>query len=94
MARSDPEPKTVDRLRGDIDRGLTGEKVPGSDPAAAPLGTDAEAGGVPPTRAEIELEARSRTTPAAPARRGRTGWLWAAGAAVLVLLVLAVIGAG
>jgi len=35
------------RLRGAIQRGETGEKVPGFDPAAAPYETDAEAGGIP-----------------------------------------------
>ena len=35
------------RLRDDIDRGATGEKIAFSDPAAVPLGTDAEAGGTP-----------------------------------------------
>ena len=30
-----------------IDSGATGDKVPGFDPAAAPLGTDDEAGGAP-----------------------------------------------
>ncbi len=39
---------TTDRLRADIDTGRTGDKTDFSDPAAAPLGTDAEAGGVPP----------------------------------------------
>lgn len=42
---------TADRHRIDIDRGRTGDKVPFPDPAAAPLGTDEEAGGnraVPP----------------------------------------------
>jgi hypothetical protein len=34
-----------DRLRYEIDSGQTGEKVGVMDPAAAPLGTDAEAGG-------------------------------------------------
>ncbi len=33
------------RLREAIDDGRTGDKVPFPDPAAAPLGTDAEAGG-------------------------------------------------
>lgn len=33
------------RLRDAIDRGLTGDKVPAIDPAAAPLGTDDEAAG-------------------------------------------------
>lgn len=33
------------RVRGAIQKGETGDKVPGFDPAAAPLETDAEAGG-------------------------------------------------
>lgn len=33
-------------VRGDIQAGLTGDKVAGFDPAAAPLETDEEAGGV------------------------------------------------
>jgi hypothetical protein len=40
---------TTDRLRHDIDRGRTGEKVAYSDPAASPLGTDDEAAGTPPS---------------------------------------------
>ncbi len=41
--------KTVnwDQVRHRIDSGATGDKVAGSDPAAAPLGTDDEAGGAP-----------------------------------------------
>lgn len=94
MARADPPSTTVDRLRHDIDRGLTGEKVASSDPAAAPLGTDAEAGGAPPTPEEIDLEARSRTVvPPEPPRRGAV-WAWAVGLLALILLVLVVLGAG
>lgn len=37
----------TDRLRSAIDEGRTGDKVPFSDPAAAPLGTDDEAAGHP-----------------------------------------------
>ncbi|HYD87023.1 MAG TPA: hypothetical protein VEA80_06090 [Vitreimonas sp.] len=44
---------TSAQLRGDIDSGRTGDKAPGLDPAAAPLGTDEEAGGAAPTAAEI-----------------------------------------
>ena len=33
------------QTRGRIQKGLDGDKVPGFDPAAAPLETDAEAGG-------------------------------------------------
>lgn len=52
---------TVDRLRHDIDRGRTGEKVDFPDPAAAPLGTDAEAAGRPPRRDEVALELSDRS---------------------------------
>ena len=38
---------TGEQLRDQIDSGRTGEKVGYPDPAAAPLGTDAEAGGTP-----------------------------------------------
>lgn len=37
----------TDRLRGDIDEGRMRDKVPFPDPAAAPLGTDDEAAGMP-----------------------------------------------
>jgi hypothetical protein len=46
---------TSDRLRHDIDRGRAGDKVSFSDPAMAPLGTDDEAGGTPPTPERIAL---------------------------------------
>lgn len=84
----DGGPETVDSLRGDIDRGVTGDKVPGSDPAAAPLGTDAEAGGTPATRAEIELEAQSRSVEphARPTGAGSTA-AWLIGAVLVVILV-------
>ncbi len=36
-----------ERLRNEIDAGRTGDKIPASDPAAAPLGTDDEAAGRP-----------------------------------------------
>ena len=39
------EKQTGSQLRADIDSGQTGDKVPFPDPAAAPLETDAEAGG-------------------------------------------------
>jgi hypothetical protein len=50
MARKKP---TAAQLRGDIDRGKTGDKTPGVDPSAAPMETDAEAGGAPPTAEEV-----------------------------------------
>ncbi len=50
---------TSAQLRDDIDRGLTGDKVAAADPAAAPLGTDDEAAGTPPSPEAI-AEARER----------------------------------
>lgn len=44
---------TAAQLRGDINSGKTGDKTPGFDPAAAPMETDAEAGGSPPTPEEV-----------------------------------------
>lgn len=58
-------PATADAMRGSIDSGKAGDKVDFPDPAAAPLGTDAEAGGTPPTRAEVALDERRQVRPAA-----------------------------
>jgi hypothetical protein len=44
---------TAAQLRGDINSGKTGDKTPGFDPAAAPMETDAEAGGASPTPEEV-----------------------------------------
>ena len=63
MARA---PETADRLRTDIDRGLSGDKVPALDPAAAPLGTDDEAAGQPPTRAQVRRAASEELRPPPP----------------------------
>jgi hypothetical protein len=51
---------TADQVRKQIDRGQAADKVAGVDPAAAPLGTDDEAGGNPPTPEQREMEARAR----------------------------------
>jgi len=58
-------PPTSDRLRKDIDRGRAGDKTDYPDPAAAPLGTDAEAGGHPPSDEELRIarEAETRGRP-------------------------------
>ena len=48
-------PKTSSMLRNEIDRGKSGDKVGYPDPAAAPLGTDAEAGGASPTEEEVDI---------------------------------------
>lgn len=48
MAKRGKAPSNVSQLRRDIDKGKTGDKVAGTDPAAAPLGTDDEAAGTSP----------------------------------------------
>ena len=50
---------TPEKLRQDIDKGHTGDKVRMPDPAAAPLGTDDEAAGAPATSQELELARRN-----------------------------------
>jgi hypothetical protein len=50
-----------DEPRAKIDRGETGDKVAFPDPALAPLGTDAEAGGHPPTSEETEMALKEET---------------------------------
>ena len=64
MART-PRPDNVDRFRKDIDRGEAGDKTDYPDPAAAPLGTDDEAGGHPATEEELRIarEAEIRRRP-------------------------------
>lgn len=49
---------TVERLRRDIDEGYARDKVACRDPAIAPLGADAEAGGAPPSATEIQDASR------------------------------------
>jgi len=50
---------TAARLKDEIDRGRAGSKVANIDPAAAPLGTDDEAAGKPPSPAELKLAFRN-----------------------------------
>lgn len=52
MAR---EQDTADRLRHDIDHGRSSDKVNFPDPAAAPLGTDDEAAGTPPSQEQLRM---------------------------------------
>jgi hypothetical protein len=42
-----PAGAETDRIRSRIDQGRFRDKIPAEDPAAVPLGTDAEAGGAP-----------------------------------------------
>ena len=50
---TDNQPNS-DKLRSAIDSGKTVGKIAGSDPAAAPLGTDDEAGGHKPSVRQVE----------------------------------------
>lgn len=90
---------TASQLRQDIDSGATGDKVPMLDPAAAPLGSDAEASGVPPTpktlalarrmegAGQVRLDPSSRTEDRARLRL-------ATGLGILVLLGVLAVWAG
>jgi hypothetical protein len=94
-----------DRLRQQTDHGSSGDKVDFIDPAAAPLGTDAEAGGFPSDEAAVERAmayeagggARGKVerprTPAdlQQADRGVTlASMWKIAAAALVVLVVVI----
>src|SRR3954452_24706293 len=58
---------SADQLRHEIDQEKGGTKVAFEDPSAAPLGTDDEAGGHPPTQHQIHLARQSEITmPSAP----------------------------
>ncbi|MGF1621256.1 MAG: hypothetical protein ACFCUR_11645 [Rhodomicrobiaceae bacterium] len=89
---------TASKLRHDIDHGRAGSKVDAPDPAAAPLGTDAEAGGAPVTD-EIARSAYGQEVADSPAAiklnkpdGGRTIYL-AAISIFAILVVLAAVAA-
>ncbi len=42
-------------VRGNIQKGRTGDKIEGFDPAASPLETDSEAGGQPLSPEQVEM---------------------------------------
>jgi flagellin-like protein len=75
---------TIEQLRADIDSGRTGDKVSASDPAMAPLGTDDEAAGTPPSPAGIALTRRLETRP--HRSKPQTGL---GGARILIAIVIA-----
>jgi hypothetical protein len=85
-------PPTAERIRIDIDRGLQGDKTAYPDPAAAPLGTDAESAGAPPTREECALAAMQPSIGAvneggeAPGGGAVVSWKAALIAVVLLLI--------
>jgi hypothetical protein len=101
--QEDPDGRraNVAQLRADIDSGKTGDKVGGLDPAAAPLGTDDEAAGTPPSPETVaaaraaeggpHTASQNAATPSlAPNGRGQRGSPWIGiigGAAAAILAV-------
>jgi hypothetical protein len=81
-------PPSVDRVRIETDQGVMGDKVAHPDPAAAPLGTDAEAGGAAPTWEERVIAARRPKRAVAQEDRPAPG-----GGAVLSLKMALALGA-
>jgi len=79
--------ETTEQLRIAIDQGHAGSKVDATDPAAAPLGTDDEAGGTPNSTAQVRLAAAHEIRGPSSARQRTNGigaaW-WLIGFAVLV----------
>lgn len=76
---------TTAQLRRAIDSGRTGDKVAAADPAAAPLGTDAEAGGHPPAAGEVDVAMTREAVSAAPSGG------WRASTAAIVFALVAVV---
>jgi hypothetical protein len=84
---------TTDRLRKDIDRGRSGDKVGVVDPAAAPLGTDEEAAGTPvPAEAVAQAHHQEVLTSAATSRRSRRDHSVAIYVALISAVCAAILG--
>jgi hypothetical protein len=70
--------ETTEQLRIAIDQGHGGDKVDASDPAAAPLGTDDEAGGTPNSTSQVRVAAAHEVRAGTSSARQRTSGLGAA----------------
>ena len=103
MAEKPEAPVNWAQARARIDRGDTGDKIAVNDPAAAPLGTDAEAGGASTSPGDIarsvQLQSQgedARAAAQAPltaSRRRLVPWLVVTLAlAIAVILALLVAG--
>lgn len=66
-------PTTSEGLRSRLDRGRAGDKVDFPDPSAAPLGTDDEAAGTPPSEGDVAVAAAHELGRASSARPNDTG---------------------
>jgi hypothetical protein len=84
-------PGNPDLLRSLIDAGKTFDKVSFSDPSAAPLGTDDEAGGFPLSAAQVDEAIRIETRPIAKAATPGTveGNVWQSTRPLLIFAVAA-----
>ena len=86
-------PPTTAQLRHDIDTGRTGEKVAAPDPAAAPLGTDDEAAGTPPSAEAVAMardaELKDPIVAKQEAKADRGGLIFVVAVAVFSLAVIA-----
>jgi hypothetical protein len=88
--------ETTEQLRIAIDQGHSGSKVDATDPAAAPLGTDDEAGGTPNSTAQVRAAAAHeiRATPSSPRQRaagiGAAWWLIGISALIGIAVVASV----
>lgn len=83
-------------MRDTIDRGGAGDKVAFSDPAAAPLGTDDEAAGTPPTLEQVRMAERQEGARAKEAEHKQTpaernGGISVGMAVVLVIAAAAIL---
>lgn len=75
MKTDSPDKSAGAQTRGAIQRGETGDKVPGFDPAAAPMETDAEAGGISqPSADDQPRRARSDRANASSHASGLREW--------------------
>ncbi len=73
MPEPDSATRTADALRHALDRGQGGDKTDFIDPAAAPLGTDDEAAGFPPTREQVAMAAAVELGPNRPPHAPKAG---------------------
>jgi hypothetical protein len=81
-------PTNAARLRSAIDSGQTGDKVPGADPAAAPLGTDEEASRVAPSSSSVSEALRNEVQKETPPRAENRLTRWAYMLGIVVIGVL------
>jgi hypothetical protein len=66
---------TSAKLGHDIDRGRGGDKLDVIDLAAAPLGTDDEAAGTPPSREAVQIAYKNEIVSRPSSERAKTDWV-------------------